>query len=213
MRLSDFRLAAFDMDSTLIEMECIDELAAKAGRLAECAVITEAAMRGDLDFGQSLRARLALVEGLPEAALHEIATTRMRLMPGAEPLMAALREAGIRTLLVSGGFTFFAGQVQQMLGMDWMRANVLEIADGRLTGRVLGEIVDAAGKRETLLQQCQAMRIEPAQAIAVGDGANDIPMLEAAGLGVAFHAKPRAREAADLCIDVGGLDRLLEMLA
>jgi phosphoserine phosphatase len=216
--LSTFKLAAFDMDSTLINIECIDELADAAGKKAEVAAITEAAMRGEItDFKESLRRRLALLQGVPASALDDVYARRLRLNPGAETLMEALHAAGLKTLLVSGGFTFFAERVQARLGMHFMRSNVLEIVDGRLTGRVVpqhwGDICDGAEKRRMLLETCAALGIEPTQAIAVGDGANDLPMMGAAGLSVAYHAKPKVREQAMVSIEDGGLDRLLEVFS
>ena len=218
LRLSDFRLAAFDMDSTLINIECIDEIAAAAGRKAEVAAITEAAMRGEItDFKDSLRRRLALLAGVPAAAVEQVWLDRLRLNPGVEAFMAACRQAGLKTLLVSGGFTFFSERVRQRLQMDFAGANVLEIVDGRLTGAVLpqpwGDIVDGAEKRRTLVELIGLMGISPAQVIAVGDGANDLPMMAAAGLSIAFHAKPRVREQAMIAINAGGLDRALEVVA
>ena len=216
LKLSTFKLAAFDMDSTLISIECIDELADAAGRKAEVAAITEAAMRGEIaDFKESLRRRLALLKGVPASALEDVYSNRLRLNPGAESLLAALHAGGLKTLLVSGGFTFFAERVQARLGMHFMRSNVLEIVDGRLTGQVVaqrwGDICDGAEKKRMLLETCSALGIAPTQAIAVGDGANDLPMMGAAGLSVAYHAKPKVREQAMVSIEDGGLDRLLEI--
>lgn len=213
LRLADFRLVAFDMDSTLINIECVDEIAAAVGRKAEVAAITEAAMRGEIaDYKDSLRRRLALLEGVEEAALHGV-YQRLALNPGVEAFVAACRAAGLKTLLVSGGFTFFSQRVRERLQLDFARANVLEIAEGRLTGRLVdqpwGDIVDGEQKRLTLLQVCDLMGIAPAQAIAVGDGANDLPMMKAAGLSIAFHAKPAVREQAMLSIEDGGMDRAL----
>jgi len=217
LRLADFRLAAFDMDSTLIDIECIDEIAAAVGLKAEVAAITEATMRGEIaDFKESLRRRVALLEGVDEKWLHEIWAHRLQLNPGVETFLQALREAGLKTLLVSGGFTFFSDRVAQRLAIDYTRANVLEIVDGRLTGRVLaqdwGDICDGAEKRRMLLQTCQALGIAPAQAIAVGDGSNDLPMMAEAGLSIAYHAKPAVREQAMLAIDEGGMDDALAVL-
>lgn len=217
LKLADFGLIAFDMDSTLINIECIDEMAAAAGRKAEVAAITEAAMRGEItDFKDSLRRRLALLKGVPMTALNDVWEQRLRLNPGAEALVTAARAAGLKTLLVSGGFTFFADHVQQTLGIDFMRSNVLEVQGGLLTGRVVkqgwGDIVDGAEKQRMLLQTCAVLGIAPQQAIAVGDGANDLPMMGAAGLSVAYHAKPKVREQAMVSIDSGGLDRLLEVV-
>lgn len=213
MKLSDFKVIAFDMDSTLINIECIDEIAAAVGKKAEVAAITEAAMRGEIaDFKESLRRRLALLAGTPASALDEVYRERLRLNPGAEVLVAAAREAGLKTLLVSGGFTHFADRVRERLGMDRAKSNVLEIVDGKLTGRVVGEIVDGEEKRRQLLAMCADVGCSPQQAIAVGDGANDLPMMGEAGLSVAYHAKPKVREQAMVAIDEGGLDRLLEVL-
>jgi phosphoserine phosphatase len=217
LRLADFRLAAFDMDSTLINIECIDEIAAAAGRKAEVAAITEATMRGEIaDFRESLRRRLALLAGVDERRLHEIWERTLRLNPGVERFLGALRDAGLKTLLVSGGFTFFSDRVAQRLGIDYTRANVLEIVDGKLTGGLVmqpwGDICDGAEKRRMLLQTCGELGIAPAQAIAVGDGSNDLPMMGAAGLSIAYHAKPAVREQAMLAIDEGGMDDALAVL-
>ncbi|MEO6031814.1 MAG: phosphoserine phosphatase SerB [Burkholderiaceae bacterium] len=215
--LRDFGLIAFDMDSTLIGIECIDEIAAVAGRKAEVAAITEAAMRGEIaDYAESLRRRLALLEGVPASALQRVYDERLRFNPGAEALVQACQAAGLKTLLVSGGFTFFTDRVRDRLGLDFTRSNALEIEHGALTGRLVaqswGEICDGAEKRRMLLETCTRLGLTPAQAIAMGDGANDLPMMGAAGLSVAYHAKPRVREAAMLAIDSGGLDRLLSVL-
>jgi phosphoserine phosphatase len=217
LRLADFRLAAFDMDSTLINIECVDEIAAAVGLKAAVAAITEATMRGEIaDFKESLRRRVALLEGVPEQALTDIWVNTLRLNPGVETFMAAARAAGLKTLLVSGGFTFFSDRVVQQLAMDYSRANVLEIVAGALTGRLVdqpwGDICDGQEKRRTLLQTCAELGISPAQAIAVGDGSNDLPMMEVAGLSIAYHAKPAVREKAMLAIDEGGMDRALEVL-
>jgi len=217
LRLQDYRLIAFDMDSTLINIECIDEIADAAGRKAEVAAITEAAMQGVItDFKDSLRQRVALLRGVPVAHLEAVFTERLRFNPGAQQLMAAARAAGLKTLLVSGGFTFFADRVKTGLGMDFARSNQLEITGGQLTGRLIdqcwGDICDGAEKRRTLLEVASLLGISLCQTIAVGDGANDLPMMETAGLSVAFHAKPRVRTQAQVAINAGGLDRLLEVL-
>ncbi|RCX11517.1 phosphoserine phosphatase SerB [Extensimonas vulgaris] len=217
LRLADYRLIAFDMDSTLINIECVDEIADAVGRKAEVAAITEAAMRGEIaDFKESLRRRVALLRGVRVADMERIYAERLRLNPGAQELIAAARAAGLKTLLVSGGFTFFAERVAARLGIDFARANVLELADGQLTGRMVdqpwGDIVDGAMKRDTLLATCAQLGCAGAQAIAVGDGANDLPMMAAAGLAVAYHAKPVVRTQAHVAIDEGGLDRLLEVV-
>jgi phosphoserine phosphatase len=217
LRLSDFKLVAFDMDSTLINIECVDEIAEAAGRKAEVAAITEAAMRGEIvDYKESLRRRLALLAGVPEAALHEVYSHHLQLNPGVETFVAACQAAGLKTLLVSGGFTFFSERVRARLGLDFARANVLEIVEGRLTGRLVerawGEIVDGAEKRRVVLEVCELMGIEPAQAIAVGDGANDLPMMAVAGLSIAYHPKPAVQALAMLSIMSGGMDRALELV-
>lgn len=214
LRWRDFKAIAFDMDSTLINIECIDEIADAVGKKAEVAAITEAAMRGEIaDFKESLIRRVALLKGVPAGALQEVYDQRLRLNPGAQTLIDAARAAGLATLLVSGGFTFFADRVKTRLGMDEAHSNTLEIVDGRLTGRVLGDIVDGAGKRQHLLNLCVRLGCTPQQSIAVGDGANDLPMMNEAGLSVAYHAKPKVREQAMVGITEGGLDRLLEVLA
>jgi phosphoserine phosphatase len=217
LKLADFKLIAFDMDSTLINIECIDEIADAVGKKAEVAAITEATMRGEIkDFKESLRRRVALLQGVPVTALQEVYDQRLRLNPGAEVLVSACKAAGLKVLLVSGGFTFFANRVKERLGIDFARSNLLDEADGKLTGRVAmqswGDICDGAEKRRTLLEVASLMGISPAECIAVGDGANDLPMMREAGLSVAYHAKPKVREEAMVAIDDGGLDRLLEVL-
>jgi phosphoserine phosphatase len=217
LRLTDFKLIAFDMDSTLINIECINEIADAAGRKAEVAAITEAAMRGEIaDYKESLRQRVALLRGVTLAHMQEVLDKRLRLNPGAAELVRACKAAGLTTLLVSGGFTFFTDAVQEMLGIDWTRSNVLEVQDGLLTGRLVdqswGDICDGEEKRRMLLHICARLGIAPAQAIAMGDGANDLPMMAEAGLSVAYHAKPAVREKAMVAIHSGGLDRLLEVV-
>jgi len=214
----DYKLIAFDMDSTLINIECIDEIADAAGRKAEVAAITEAAMRGEIsDYKDSLRRRVALLQGVSVDAMQEVLVHRLALNPGAETLVRACQQAGLVTLLVSGGFTFFTDHVQSLLGIDHVRSNLLEVIDGRLSGRMVdqawGDICDGEEKRRMLLATCTAMGIAPHQAIAMGDGANDLPMMSVAGLAVAYHAKPKVRAAAHVAIDQGGLDRLLEFFA
>ncbi len=217
LRLSDFKLIAFDMDSTLINIECVDEIAAAAGRKAEVAAITEAAMRGEIaDYKDSLRRRVALLAGVPLSALEVVWSQHLELNPGAEELVCACQAAGLSTLIVSGGFTFFTDRLQARLGIADTRSNQLEVIDGHLTGRLVdqvwGDICDGDEKRRKLLENCAALGISPSQAIAVGDGANDLPMMAAAGLSVAYHAKPAVRERAMVAINTGGLDRLLEVL-
>ena len=215
--LHQFKLIAFDMDSTLINIECIDEIADAAGRKAEVSAITEAAMRGEItDFKESLRRRVALLKGVPQEALDDVFTNRLRLNPGAKELVDTCKQHGIKVLLVSGGFTFFADRVQQMLNIEINRSNSLEIVDGYLTGRLVdqdwGDICDGAEKRKKLLEICAEMEIKPEQTIAMGDGANDLLMMGVAGLSVAYHAKPKVREQAMVSIQEGGLDRLLEIV-
>ena len=217
LSLSQFKLIAFDMDSTLINIECVDEIADAAGRKAEVAAITEAAMRGEIaDYKESLRQRVALLKGVSVNHMQQVLTDRLRLNPGAADLVKACKVAGMKVLLVSGGFTYFTDHVRDLLGIDWTRSNVLEVADGLLTGRMVdqawGDICDGEEKRKTLLETCQRMGIAPHQAIAMGDGANDLPMMGEAGLSVAYHAKPKVREQAMVAIDEGGLDRLLEVV-
>ena len=217
LKLSDFKLIAFDMDSTLINIECIDEIADAAGRKAEVAAITEAAMRGEIaDYKDSLRRRVALLKGVTVAHMEEVLNHRLQLNPGAENLVKACQTAGMKVLLVSGGFTFFTDHVKDRLNINWTRSNVLEVVNGELTGRMVdqdwGDICDGEEKRKMLLQTCTQMGIAPSQAIAMGDGANDLPMMGVAGLSVAYHAKPKVREQAMVAIEEGGLDRLLEVL-
>ena len=217
LNLSNFKLIAFDMDSTLINIECVDEIADAVGRKAEVAAITEATMRGEIaDFKTSLRQRVALLKGVTLASMEGVYAQRLQLNPGAAELVGACKKAGMKVLLVSGGFTFFAERVCERLGIDYMRANVLEIEDGVLTGRMIdqpwGDICDGMEKRKTLIEICAQLGTSPQQAIAVGDGANDLPMMGEAGLSVAYHAKPKVREQAMVAINSGGLDRLLEVL-
>ncbi|MDD2811606.1 phosphoserine phosphatase SerB [Rhodoferax sp.] len=220
LKLTDFKLIAFDMDSTLINIECVDEIADAVGKKAEVAAITEAAMQGEIaDYKSSLRQRVALLKGVTVADMELIYTQRLQLNPGAERLVNACKAAGLKVLLVSGGFTFFADRIKARLGLDFARANVLEIRSGvncgELTGRMVdqswGDICDGAEKRRTLLDVASLLGIEPTQCIAMGDGANDLPMMRAAGLSVAYHAKPAVREQAQVAINSGGLDRLLEI--
>lgn len=221
LRLKDFKLIAFDMDSTLINIECVDEIADAVGRKAEVAAITEAAMRGDItDFKESLRRRVALLKGVTVADMERVYTERLQLNPGAEKLVQTCKAAGLKVLLVSGGFTFFTDRVRDRLAIDFTRSNVLEIRSGancgELTGAMVdqpwGDICDGAEKRKMLLETCAQLGISPKQAIAMGDGANDLPMMGEAGLSVAYHAKPRVREQAMVAINSGGLDRLLQVL-
>ena len=217
LKLIDYKLIAFDMDSTLINIECVDEIADAAGRKAEVAAITEAAMRGEItDYKDSLRQRVALLKGVTVAHMEEVYAQRLQLNPGAESLVKACKAAGLKVLLVSGGFTFFTDRIRSRLGIDFARSNVLEVEGGVLTGRMVdqpwGDICDGAEKRRTLLEVSTLMGIAPEQCIAMGDGANDLPMMGVAGLSVAYHAKPSVRVKAKVAINSGGLDRLLEVL-
>ena len=217
LRLADFKLIAFDMDSTLINIECVDEIADAAGRKAEVAAITEAAMRGEItDYKESLRQRVSLLKGVPVSAMEQVLHQRLQLNPGAQALVQACQAVGMKTLLVSGGFTYFTDHVRDRLKIDFTRSNVLEVSNGALTGRMVdqpwGDICDGEEKRRMLLSTCAQLGITPRQAIAMGDGANDLPMMGEAGLSVAYHAKPKVREQAMVAINTGGLDRLLEVL-
>ncbi|MCC7597846.1 phosphoserine phosphatase SerB [Janthinobacterium sp. FW305-129] len=211
--LSEFKLVAMDMDSTLITIECIDEIADMQGLKPQVAAITEAAMRGELDFAASLKQRVALLEGLDASALQRVYDERLKLSPGAETMLAAVQKAGLKTLLVSGGFTFFTERLKERLGLDYTHANELEIVDGKLTGKVIGGIVDAEEKQRTVERVCAEMGIAPSQAIVMGDGANDLKMMGIAGLSVAFRAKPVVRSQADVALNFVGLDGLLNVLS
>ena len=212
LRLTNFGLVAMDMDSTLITIECIDEIADFCGLKAEVAAITEASMRGEIkDFNESLTRRVALLEGLDASALERVYEERLQLSPGAERMLAGAKAAGLKTLLVSGGFTFFTEKLRARLNLDFTRANTLEIVDGKLTGKVIGEIVNADVKARTLRETCAQLGIEPSRAIAMGDGSNDLKMMAEAGLSVAFRAKPVVREAASVAFNHVGLDGLLRL--
>lgn len=211
--LSEFKLVAMDMDSTLITIECIDEIADMQGLKPQVAAITEAAMRGELDFAASLKQRVALLEGLDASALQRVYDERLKLSPGAEAMLAAVQKTGLKTLLVSGGFTFFTERLKERLGLDYTHANALEIVDGKLTGKVLGGIVDAEEKQRTVERVCAELGISPSEAIVMGDGANDLKMMGIAGLSVAFRAKPVVRSQADVALNFVGLDGLLNVLS
>lgn len=220
LKLSNFKLIAFDMDSTLINIECIDEIADAAGRKAEVAAITEAAMKGEItDFKDSLRRRLALLKGVSAESLEAVYAQRLQINPGAKELIEACQKVGMKVLLVSGGFTYFADKVKERLKIDFAKSNLLEIQNGKLTGKLItqawGEICDGEEKRRTVLSTCEELGITPAQAIAMGDGANDLPMMklcaDVGGLSVAYHAKPKVREQAMVAINDGGLDTLLKV--
>lgn len=205
------RLVAFDMDSTLIEAEVIDELAKLAGVGEQVSAITERAMRGEIDFSESFRARVALLEGLEESALARVAG-QLKITEGAEHLISTLRALGYKTAILSGGFTYFANHLQARLGMDYVYANELDIAEGVVTGKIKGTIVDGARKAELLRQLAADEGIDLQQVIAVGDGANDVPMLSIAGLGIAFRAKPLVQKSVEQSISTLGLDAILYLL-
>ncbi|GMV59251.1 MAG: hypothetical protein AMXMBFR72_23500 [Betaproteobacteria bacterium] len=214
LKLADFRLLALDMDSTLVNIESLDEVAAYAGKGEEVAAITEAAMRGEIaDYNESLRRRVAMLAGVDASLLERVYAERLKLNPGAEALIAACKAAGLKTLLVTGGFTFFTDRLKQRLGFDFTRSNVIEIADGKLTGRVTGpdggEIVDADGKAQALRDACADLGCATDRAIAIGDGANDLKMMKLAGLSVAYRAKPVVRQQATYALNYTALDGVL----
>lgn len=205
------RLVAFDMDSTLIQVEVIDELAKRAGAGEEVSAITAGAMRGEYDFKESLRRRLSLLKGLDAAVLEEVAQT-LPLTEGAERLISNLKRLGFKIAIISGGFTYFGERLKQLLGVDYVYANKLDVQDGKLTGKVIGPIVDGARKAELLRKLAEREGIDLRQVIAVGDGANDLPMLGIAGLGIAFHAKPKVKAGARQSISTLGLDAILYLI-
>jgi phosphoserine phosphatase len=210
LRLSDFKLLAMDMDSTLINIETVDEIGAAVGKKDEIAAITAAAMRGEIaDYATSLRQRVALLRGVPLAALDKLYTDTLRLNPGAETLLAAVKAAGLKTQLVTGGFTHFTDRLKQRLGFDRVAANVLGVEGDALDGTLVGDIIDGQAKKKAVLAFCDDLGCDPGEVLVIGDGANDLPMMHAVGFSVAYHAKPKVREAATAAIDHGGLDSLL----
>jgi len=210
-KLADVRVVAMDMDSTLITIECIDEIADMLGLKPQVASITERAMRGEIDFRASLAQRVALLEGLPLSALERVYTERLRLSPGAEQMLARFGAAGAKSLLVSGGFTFFTDRLKARLALDHTLSNVLEVADGKLTGRVAGAIVDAEAKAQALRDQRAGL---PAGiSVAIGDGANDLPLFGAADVSIAYRAKPVVRAQATHALDFSGLDGVVNLFA
>src|SRR5213594_29300 len=212
-KLSDFGLVAMDMDSTLITIECIDELADIRGIKSQVTAITASAMRGEIEYHESLRRRLALLEGLDETALARVYEERLTLSPGAERMLGRLRSLGIKTLLVSSGFSYFPERLKIRLSLDYTLSNTLEMKNGKLTGKVLGRIVDAQIKAAKLRELRDALRLSREQIIAFGDGANDLAMMAEAGVSIAYHAKPLVREKATYCFDYVGLDGLLYLYA
>jgi phosphoserine phosphatase len=210
-KLADFGLVVMDMDSTLITIECIDEIADMYHLKPQVSAITEAAMRGEIDFAESLRRRVALLEGLEESALQRVYDERLQLSPGAEIMLAKLKQHDIKTLLVSGGFVFFTERLKARLGLDFAHANTLEIVNGKLTGQVLGEILDAKGKADMLVRTRDALALNGKQVIAMGDGANDLKMMSQASVSIAYHAKPVVRSQASYALNFVGLDGLLTL--
>ena len=211
IQLQDFKLLVMDMDSTLITIECIDEIADMHGLKSDVAAITEAAMRGELDFAESLQRRVALLKGLEESALARVFEQRLELTLGAHSMLHAMKKAGLRTVLVSGGFTYFTERLEHELELDVSHANRLEVIDGKLTGRVLGKIIDAQAKKSTVIEQCTDLGLPTSAAIVIGDGANDLAMMSVAGLAIAFRAKPVVQAKADVALNVSGLDGVINL--
>jgi phosphoserine phosphatase len=209
--LGEFRLLAMDMDSTLICIECIDEIADFAGRKAEVAAVTESAMRGEIDWPESLRRRVKALHGLEETTLERVYDERLRFNKGARELLSAAKRSGVKTLLVSGGFTYFTDRVRGELGFDYAYSNTLDVAAGKLAGTVSGPLVDAAGKASHVARLKREMGLAAGQVIAIGDGANDLPMMAEAGTSIAYHAKPVVRERATYALDFSGLDGVLNL--
>jgi len=212
-KLADFRLLVMDMDSTLITMETIDELADMVGIKAEVAAITAEAMRGEIEYDESLRRRLALLKGLDQSALQRVYDERLKFSPGAEQLLKAVRQAGIKTLLVSGGFTFMTDRLKTRVQLDYTHSNVLEVVNGKLTGAVTGGIVNADAKRSMLLKVAAELKISRAQIAGVGDGANDLKFLAECGVSVAYRAKPVVREQTSYALNHSGLDAMRNLLS
>lgn len=211
-RLQNIGLCVMDMDSTLIAIECIDEIADMMNLKPQVAEITEAAMRGELDFAASLRKRVALLKGLPESALQRVIEERLTFNPGAQDWINTCKQHGIKTMVVSGGFTFFTNYVKDTLGLDYAVSNTLEIVDGKLTGQVVGEIVDAQRKADELLKLRDALGLNATQTVAIGDGANDLTMMAVAAVGVAYHAKPVVQQQAMYALNIAGLDGVTNLL-
>ncbi|HZO03949.1 MAG TPA: phosphoserine phosphatase SerB [Burkholderiales bacterium] len=211
-RFADLRLLAMDMDSTLITIECIDELGDLAGKKNEIAAVTAQAMRGEIEYRESLRRRVSALAGLPEPSLGKVYEERLRLTPGAEALLKRCKDHGVKLLLVSGGFTFFTERLKARLGIDYTISNVLEVKNGKLTGALLGEIVDADAKAAKFREVSRALGATRDQTLAIGDGANDLKMMREAGLSVAFRAKPVVRAQASCALNWSGLDAVANLL-
>ncbi|MGA8008196.1 MAG: phosphoserine phosphatase SerB, partial [Thiomonas sp.] len=210
LHLGDFKLLAMDMDSTLINIETVDEIGAAVGKKDEIAAITAAAMRGEIaDYAESLRQRVALLAGVPLTALDTLYNDTLRLNPGAEALLTAAKAAGLKTQLVTGGFTYFTDRLQQRLGFDRVAANVLGASGNALDGTLIGPIIDGEAKKKAVLDFCNDLGCDPGEVLVIGDGANDLPMMNAVGFSVAFHAKPKVRKSTTATIDHGHLDSLL----
>lgn len=209
---SAVKLVVSDMDSTLINIECIDEIADYAGVKNKVSQVTEAAMRGELDFKASLLARVSLLAGLDTKVLQEVYDKKLKLNPGTEKMLTALRLNKIKFALVSGGFTFFTDKLKARLDIDYTLSNFLEIENNKLTGKVSGQIIDGKAKAEFLLEKCRELNISPSQAVAIGDGANDLLMMTEAGMGIAYHAKPMVQLKADCALNFSGLDGLSGLL-
>ena len=210
-RLNHFGLCVMDMDSTLINIECIDEIADMMNLKPQISAITEAAMRGEMDFAQSLKARVALLKGLPETALQQVIDERLQANPGAVEWVAACKANNIKTMVVSGGFTLFANHVKTLLGLDYAVANSFEVIDGKLTGHVLGDIVDAERKAQELVKIRDSLGLSASQTIAIGDGANDLKMMSVATVGIAYHAKPVVQQQATYALNYSGLDGAINL--
>ncbi|PTQ81857.1 phosphoserine phosphatase [Nitrosospira multiformis] len=210
-RLSDFGLVAMDMDSTLLAIESIDEIADMQGVKAQVAEITQRTMRGEIVFAESLRLRTALLEGLDEDALQRVYDERVRLSPGAEKMLQRMKSAGLKTMVISGGFTFFTDRVKTRLDLDYAAANRFEVSNGKLTGKVLGDIIGATGKGEVLKKVREELGLKREQVIAIGDGANDLKMMEEAGVSIAYHAKPVVQAKATYSLNHVGLDGVINL--
>lgn len=212
-QLSDFGLVAMDMDSTLLAIESIDEIADMHGMKPQVSEITQRTMRGEIVFAESLRQRTALLQGLHEDALQQVYDERVRLSPGAENMLERMKSAGLKSMVISGGFTFFTDRIKTKLNLDYAAANKLEIADGKLTGKVMGEIIGASGKAAVLKSVREKLGLRREQVIAIGDGANDLKMMEEAGVSIAYHAKPIVQEKATYAINHVGLDGVANLFA